>query len=119
MTAVAGTIALEEHGLAAQHPFAVAVAIAAVGEVVWCLLSAGVHEGHVTAVPTSDADVAGEQPFAVGTPFKPQVAIAVGVVVFGIEHGTYLFAGEIQYAQGTAVLEEGHLLAVGRILGLQ
>ena len=113
MTAIAGTVALEDHRLATESPFAACVAIAAVGEVVRRLLTRGVHKGDVTVVPAACTYVTCQEPTAVGTPLKPKVAIAVGEVVFCVEHGLYLTGSEVEDTQGTTVFEEGHLFPVG------
>ncbi len=117
VAAVAGAVALEEHRLAAQYPLAVAVAVAAVGEVVH-LLAVGLHEGDVGVVPSAVADVAREEPLAVGAPLKPDVAVGVGVVVLAVEHRAHLLRLEVDDAQGGAVLVECYLLAVGTVGGI-
>ena len=68
VAAVARPVALEDHGLAAEHPFGVAIAITAVGQIADFALSIGRNQGHVAMVPTAVTDVAGQQPTAVGTP---------------------------------------------------
>ena len=118
MAAVSGTVALEEHRLATEHPLAVAVAVSAVGEVV-NFLAVCLHQCDVGVVPAACADIAAEEPLAVGTPLKPDVAIRVRVVVLAIEHGAHVLRLQIQYSQCGTILIECHLLAVrtvGRIL---
>ena len=118
MASVAGTVAGEDHGLAAQCPFCIAVAVAAVGQVVGFLLSAGVDESHVRTVPSANADVACQQPAAVRAPLHPQVTVGVGVVETSVKYGTYLLTLEVHDAQVGTILKEGYLLAVRTVFGL-
>ena len=115
MTAVAGAVAGKEHSLAAEHPFAIAVAIARVGEIVY-YLAICLDEGYVSIIPAASAYVAAQEPLAIWAPFKPDVAIAVRVVVLAIEHGAYLLVLQIDDAQGGTVFEECHFLAVRAVL---
>ncbi len=114
MAAITGTVALEEHRLAAEHPLAVAIAIAAVGEIV-NLLAVSLDESDVGVVPSAVADIAGEEPLAVWTPLKPDVAIGVRVVVLAVEHGAHLLRLQVDDAQGGTVFVECHLLAIGTV----
>ena len=118
MTAISGTVALEEHRLSAEHPSSVAIAVAAVGYVMH-LLAIGLHHGYVGVVPAAGAYVAAHEPLAVWAPFKPDVAIRVRIVVLAIEHGAYFLRLQIDDAEGSTILIESHLLAIrteGRIL---
>ena len=56
MTAVAGSVALEEHCLAVEHPFAVAVAVAGIGQVV-NLLAVSLYQCNILVVPAAVADI--------------------------------------------------------------
>ena len=68
MAAVTGAVALEEHGLSAEHPLAVGVVVATVGDVANLALAICGHEGNVAVVPSACADVACQQPATVGAP---------------------------------------------------
>ena len=57
VTAESGTVALEEHGLAAQCPFGSCVAVAAVGQVAWLQLALRVDQRNVAVVPAARANV--------------------------------------------------------------
>ncbi len=112
MAAIAGAVAHEEHGLAAEHPLAVAVVVAAVGEVGYLLASVGRHEGYVAVVPSSIAYVVGEQPLAVWAPLEPQVAISVAVLelaVHELPHGLRLHVHGLERA---TVFDICHGLAI-------
>ena len=111
MTAISGTVALEEHRLSAEHPFSVAVAIAAVGYVMH-LLAIGLHHGYVGVVPAAGAYVAAHNPLAVWAPFKPDVAIGIREIVFAVEHGANFLRLQIDDAKGGTVFIESHFLAV-------
>ena len=56
MTAVAGSVALEEHCLAVEHPFAVAVAVAGIGQVV-NLFAVSLYQRNILVVPAAVADI--------------------------------------------------------------
>ena len=56
MTAVTGSVALEEHSLAVEHPFAVAVAVAGIGQVV-NLLAVSLYQRNILVVPAAVADI--------------------------------------------------------------
>ena len=58
MTAIAGTVALEEHGLATQHPTGSTLVVATLGQVVHLAIATGIDQGDVVAVPSACADVA-------------------------------------------------------------
>ena len=95
----------------------VAVVVAALGEVD-NLAAVGLDQGDVLVVPSAVADVVDQQPAAVRAPLEGDVAVGVGVVEAAVECGGGLPAFEVEYAQGSAVLEEGHLFAVGAEHGL-
>ena len=119
MTAIAGTVALKQHGLTTQHPTGSTLVVATLGQVVHLAIAAGINQGNIITVPTACADIAGQEPLAVGTPLKPDVAIAVRVVVLTIQHGALLLGLQIDDAQFGTVLEVSHLLAIGTVLWLQ
>ena len=119
MTAIAGTVATEYHGTSAQCPLGVFIAIAAVGQVIDGLLARCVHQCHVRTMPSAHTNIAAEQPAAVRTPLKPQVAIAVGILILAVKHRAYLFRGNIHDAQVATVLEVSNFLSVGTELGLK
>ena len=64
-------------------------------------------------------DIAGKEPLAIRTPLEVDVAIAIGEDKLAIHHRTYLFAGKVDDADGTAILEVGYLLTVRTILWLE
>ena len=118
MTAITGTVALEENSLSAEYPLAVAVAVTAVGNIV-NFLSISLYYGDICIVPSAITDVAAHEPLAVWAPFKPDVAIRVRIVVLAIEHGAHFLRLQVDDAEGSTILIESHLLAVrtvGRIL---
>ena len=88
MTAITGTVALEEDSLSSEYPLAVAVAVTAVGNIVH-FLSVSLYYGDICIVPSAITDVAAHEPLAVWAPFKPDVAIRVRIVVLAIEHGAH------------------------------
>ena len=88
MTAITGTVALEEDSLSVEHPLTVAVAVTAVGDIV-NFLSVSLYHGDICIVPSAVTDVAAHEPLAVWAPFKPDVAIRVRIVVLAIEYGAY------------------------------
>ena len=49
---------------------------------------------------------------AVRAPFEPQIAVAVAVLVFAVQHRAYSLGVEVHHTQVAAILEEGNLLAV-------
>ena len=57
MTAIACTVANEEHGLAAEHPSATCIAVAALRKVVNFALSIGLYQGNIGTVPAANADI--------------------------------------------------------------
>ena len=89
MAAVARTVAFKNHRFAAQNPLAVALVIAALGQVVDFSVARGVDQGDILAVPAALADVGGEQPAAVRTPLIPYVTVTVGVDVFAVHQGAH------------------------------
>ena len=115
MTAVAGSVALEEHCLAVEHPFAVAVAVAGIGQVV-NLFAVSLYQRNILVVPAAVADIGRKKPFAVWRPFETDVSIAVRVDVFAIEHGADFLRFQIDDAECSAVFEESYFLAVRRVL---
>ena len=119
VAAVTGAVAGENHRLATQHPFAVALIVAALGQVVDLAVAAGVDQCDILAVPTALADVGREQPTAVGTPFKPHVAVTVGIDVLAVHQGAHNLALDVNGPQCAAVFQEGNTLAVGAVFGLQ
>ena len=64
-------------------------------------------------------DIAGKEPLAIRTPLEVDITIAIGEDELAIHHRTYLFAGEVDDADGTAILEVGNLLTVRTILWLE
>ena len=115
VTAVTGSVALEEHCLAVEHPFAVAVAVARIGQVV-NLFAVSLYQRNILVVPAAVADIGGEKPFAVWRPFETDVSIAVRVDVFAVEHGTDFLRFQVYDAECSSVFEESHFLAVRRVL---
>ena len=118
VAAIAGTVARPYHGLAAQRPLGIGVAVAAVGQVVNLAPPVGTDQRHVRAVPAAIADIAAQQPAAVRAPLEPQVTVGIGILILAIEHRTHGLGLEVHDAQVATVLEEGDLLAVGTVLGL-
>ncbi len=115
VAAVAGAVALEEHGFAAHHPSAVAVVVTAVGEVGDLLTTVGGHQRDVAVIPSALTDVVGQEPTAVGAPLEPEVAVGVAVLIAAVQefaHGLRLHVNGLKRA---AVLDVGHALAVGTI----
>ena len=118
MTAITGTVALEENSLSSEYPLTVAVAVTAVGNIVH-FLAVSLYHGDICIVPSAITDVAAHKPLAVWAPFKPDVAIRVRIVVLAIEHGAHFLRLQVDDAEGSTILIESHLLAVrtvGRIL---
>ena len=79
----------------------------------------GVDECHILIVPSTSSDVAAQQPAAVWTPLKPQVAVTIREIILAVHHRTYLLGGKIDDTQLATVLEESHFLPVRAELGLQ
>ncbi len=119
MAPVSGAVTLEEHGLSAKHPLAVAVVVSAVGDVAYLALAVSRHERDVAVVPSAGADVACQEPPAVGAPLKPLVAVRVAVHVLAVHELAHVVALHVDSAETRAVLEEGHTLAVGTVGGLE
>ena len=118
MTAITGTVALEENSLSSEYPLTVAVAVPAVGNIVH-FLSISLYYGDICIVPASVTDVAAHEPLAVWAPLKPDVAIRVRIVVLAIEHGAHFLRFQVDDEEDSTILIESHLLAVrtvGRIL---
>ena len=118
MAAESCAVAGKDHGFAAQHPLAVALVVAALGQVVHLAIAAGIDQRHVLAVPAARADVGRQQPAAVGTPLIPHVAVAIGVDVLAVHQGAHGLALDVHGPQCGAVFQEGHALAVGAVSGL-
>ena len=78
-----------------------------------------VHQCHVLVVPSACADVVGQNPAAVRTPLIPLVAVAVRVFILAVHGGTHLLGGEVDDADGAAVFQESHFLAVRAVLRLE
>ena len=116
--AIACAVALVEHRLTAERPFSASVAVGAVRQVVDFATSRGIDDGNVSAVPTAFSDVARHQPTAVGTPLKPQVAVAVGIVEFAVHRRVNLLCGKVHHAQRTTVFKKGNHLSVGAVFRL-
>ena len=112
MAAEAGSVAFVNDGLSAQCPLGARVVVAALRQVVYLAIARGIDQSHVGIVPSAFAYIAGEQPFAVGTPLEPQVTVAIRIVVIAIEHCAHLTGGQIEHAQRATVFEESHFLSV-------
>ena len=119
VTAISGTVAFKKHGLATKHPTGRTLVVATLGKVMHLAISAGIYQGNVAAVPTASTYIAGQQPLAVRTPLKPQVAITVRKVVLTIKHGALPSCLQVNNAELRAVLEVSHLLAIRTVLWLQ
>ena len=63
--------------------------------------------------------IAGKKPLAIRTPGKIDVAITIGEDKLAVHHCADLLAGEVDDADGAAVLEIGYLLTVRTILWLE
>ena len=112
VTAVALTVGGEGHGLAAESPVGLTVAVAALREVD-VLGAVGPYEGHVAVVPPALSHVGRQQILTVGRPVCVKRKVGVGVVEAAAEHCARRARGEVEHAELAAVGPVGYLLAVG------
>ena len=119
MTTVSGTVAGKYHCLATHHPTGMRVGISALCQVHRFVLTLGIYKSHIHVVPTAITHVVGQEPLAIGAPGEVLVAIGIGVVVLGIHGHPALARLEVNDADGLAVLQVCHLLAIGTIQRLE
>ena len=86
MTAITGSITLKQHRLTTKHPTGRTFIIATLGQVVYLTITASIYQSDIAAVPTASTYIAGQQPLAVGTPLKPEIAITIREVILTIKH---------------------------------
>ena len=119
MAAVAVTVADEHHGLAAQRPLTVALAVTAVRQVVDFAGTVGLDHRQILMVPTARADIARQNPAAVGAPAKRLVAIGIRILVFAVHGRMHLARFQVQHADFGAVTQKSQRLAVGAVFGIE
>ena len=78
-----------------------------------------VNQGDVLVVPSSCSDIIGDEPFAVWTPFKPNIPVAIRVHIFAIHHGSYFLALHIKHLECTPVLKESNAFPIRTVLRLE
>ena len=116
VTAITGTVAGKEYSLAIEHPSSACICISTVRQIHGIFLARCIHKCDVVAVPSSATHIAREEPSAVRAPFKPQVAIAIRIVVLAVENSQYVLRLDIDDTQVATVFEECHHLAVWTVL---
>ena len=73
----ASAVACEQHGLSTENPVRVRVVVRTIGQIVGFLFTRGINQRNIIVVVAAVAIVSGQQPTAVGTPLKVDVAIRV------------------------------------------
>ena len=101
-------------GLASEHPLRSIVTVAAFGEID-NLAAISFHKRDVGIVPATDTNIVGQQPAAVGTPFKSGIAVGITVIILTFKRSGHLFVLEIHHAESRTVFKECHFLAIGAV----
>ena len=73
----ASAVACEQHGLSTENPVRVRVVVRTIGQIVGFLFTRGINQRNIIVVVAAISVVGGQQPTAVGTPLKVDVAIRV------------------------------------------
>ena len=93
----------------------VAVDIGALGDVIDLLLAIGFHDADIGVWVAHVGNQGNHEPLSVGTPLVCEAIVARLIVLAAVGDGTCLFCLGVIHFQDVAVLDEGDLLAVGRI----
>ena len=119
VAAVSGTVAIPHHCFSVEHPFGIRVCIAAFGQVMdfsvaWC-----VNQSHILVVPSTYANIVGENPFAIRTPLIPLITVTVWIFKLTVHYSADIFTFQVKHTNRGTVFQKRYFFTIRTELGLE